>query len=104
MRILRGHEGPVRCLAYRPDGQLLASGGDDGTVRLWSPEAGEQRKALAGHTDWVRAVAFSADGQRLASGGWDGRVCLWSTQRSNPLAVHAGYGIVWSLAFAPDAL
>ena len=35
MRILQGHTGGVRALAYHPEGKLLASGGEDGCVVLW---------------------------------------------------------------------
>ena len=51
---------------------LLASGGDDGTVRIWDPATGEQRAALQGHQDWVRAVcAVTVDGRDLLASGGD---------------------------------
>ena len=76
------HPGPVNAVAFGTvDGRpVLASGGDDGTVRLWDPATREPvGEPLTGHTGPVRAVAFgTADGHPvLASGGDDGTVRLW---------------------------
>jgi WD40 repeat protein len=84
VRILRGHAGAVRCLAYGP-GERLASTGDDGVVRLWDA-AGRELLTLRGHTDAVRAVAFSGDGRRLASGGDDRTIKVWD---ATPLEINA---------------
>ena len=49
-------------MALGVDGQLVASGGTDGTVRLWEPDAGRPLQILEEHTGAVSGVALSADG------------------------------------------
>jgi WD40 repeat protein len=57
--------------------QLVASGSNDKTVRLWDAVTGAARGNLVGHSGLVNAVAFSPDGQLLASGSFDKTVRLW---------------------------
>ncbi len=68
--VLRGHEGPVRTLAVSPDGALLASGGDDGFVRLWRLPSGEPAGRIPEEAARENDLGFLADkvkmSQRLA--------------------------------------
>src|SRR5438552_12430957 len=64
---LKGHDGAVRCVAYSPDGRMLASGSDDSTIKLWDVATGKGRATLKGHDDAVQSMAFSPDGRTLAS-------------------------------------
>ena len=71
-------------MAIAPDGTWLASGSDDGSVRIWDPATGQQRATLAGHTGAVRAVAIAPDGTWLATGGDDGSVRIWDPATGQP--------------------
>jgi WD40 repeat protein len=68
-------------VAFSPDGRTLASGGWDGTVRLWSVPVAQEVLTLAGHKGKVTALAFAPDGTALVSGGETpagaGEVLLW---------------------------
>jgi WD40 repeat protein len=91
-------------LAIAPDGRTIATGNEDGTVRLWDVASGRQRRVLRGHDELVRCVAFAPDGLALASGGWqDGKVNLWDLAAGQLRATLGGPRChVRSVAFTPD--
>jgi WD40 repeat protein len=81
---LPGHDGGSRCVSFAPDGRVLASGGDDGLVRLWEVHSGQERVSLEWHLDSVCSVAFAPDGLTLASGSFDGTIKLWPREVLRP--------------------
>jgi WD40 repeat protein len=74
---LTGHVGTVTTIAFSPDGQLLASGGEDRQIRLWDTKTGMCIRVLPGHPWLVSALAFSHDSKILFSGSWDRSVKVW---------------------------
>lgn len=74
---LYGHRGPVLAVAFAADGELLLSGGSDGTVRLWRSSDGYELTYFEGHTGKVNGVAFGADGRMAFSCGADGTIRRW---------------------------
>ena len=76
-RLRKGHAAPVLDIASSPDGQRLATAGEDGTVRIWESVTGQEVLTLKGHGGAVSRVVFSPDGNSLASVGRDGTVKLW---------------------------
>ena len=101
--ILNGHTSGIRSVSFSPDGQMLASGGFDLSVRLWNVANGQCLQILQGHISWVFDVSFSPDGEILASGGDDNTIRLWdvrSGQCFNVLQEHNS--AIWSLRFSPN--
>jgi WD40 repeat protein len=69
MRTLAIHSNHVRCLAYSPDGSLLATASNDQSVRLLDTATGKKVRSWSGLGGVMQAVAFSPDGKRIAFGG-----------------------------------
>ncbi|KPA36057.1 nwd1 protein [Fusarium langsethiae] len=103
MQTLEGHGSWVYSVAFSADGQRLASGSDDKTVKMWDTATGACMQTLEGHGDLVSSVAFSADGQRLASGSDDKTVKIWDAATGACLHTLEGHGSwVYSVAFSAD--
>ncbi|MEI7686962.1 MAG: protein kinase [Planctomycetota bacterium] len=74
---LAQHMNAIHAVAVSADGNVLASAGQDQTVRLWDATSGHLRDTFIGHTDSVTELAFAPDGSWLASAGKDGRISIW---------------------------
>ncbi|HEY5904135.1 MAG TPA: CHAT domain-containing protein, partial [Anaerolineales bacterium] len=108
-RFLSAHTGPVRGLAWSPDGNLLASAANDNSIILWDfhdRSGPKQLPPLQGHKNWVTSVAFSPDGKFLASGSNDNTVILWDVSEAGGPRIAATLNghtsAVYTLAFSPD--
>jgi hypothetical protein len=102
LHTLQGHTDKVTSLVFTPNGQGLASGSDDNTVRLWRVSDGALAATLPPIETHVYDLAFTPDGQTLAVASDDG-AHLWNAVDALPLRVLGGHTST-TVAFSPDAL
>jgi WD40 repeat protein len=102
-RFDEGHEFLVSGVAFYPDGQHLATGAGDNSVRVWNRTAGTELAALT-PTGRIGAVAVSPDSRWLATGSPGNDVQLWNAQsQGSPLGALSGHEAeVSALAFSPS--
>ena len=106
--------GSVSSIAFRPDGETLASlnGGDaetgwrkggDMALRLWDLETREKIAAIQQHNAKVESAALSPDGTLLAIGRQDGSIAFWDMDNEKLSTTSRRHiGTVKSVAFSPD--
>ena len=127
VQTLKGHSSMVHAIAISPDGQFIASGSNDKTIKLWQVGTGKLVRQLgrwsSSHSSMVHSVAFSpissnlsyqgesgksagvADLNRgiLASGSWDNTIKLWDINTGKEIRTLTGHANwVNSVAFSPD--
>ncbi|WP_274557275.1 TIR domain-containing protein [Streptomyces spiramyceticus] len=101
LRTLQGHQGRVYAVKFGAD--VIATGGSDGTVRLWDPVSGECRHRLEVHPDGVWPVALDGDGTLLATGDGEGLVTIWDVATGEPVHRLPGHTApVYTAVFSPD--
>lgn len=98
--ILEGHERTAITVDFSPDGELIASGSDDNTIKIWRKD-GELVTTLEGHTDGIRSVVWHPDGKMLASASYDKTVKLWSKEGKLIRTLQEHQGKVNSVSFSP---
>jgi WD40 repeat protein len=91
---LTGHTNFVGGLVVLPDNRTLVSSSEDGSIRVWDMETGEQLHQLDAHRAAVNYLALTPDGTRLLSAGDDHVVRVWDVSDWSVLHVlrgHTGY-------------
>ncbi len=104
-RVIRALSQPswVTALAFRGDSRLVATGHDDGIVRLWSVGQEQLLREFAHHERPISALAFSPQGNRLASAGEDKIVYIWDLESDEPLGTLVGHtDRIHALAWHPQ--
>ncbi len=111
--LFTGHGKGVRTsgVAFSPDGEWVASTGNDASIQVWDAETGAVIFKLTGHTGPAFGVAFGgplgADGRSLASSSVDHTIKVWQLPAvgepvADPLTLYGHTGAVYRVAFSPD--
>ncbi len=92
-----------RCLAFSPDGSLLAVGLYDGRVKLWDARSRTWNFLMFEQGSMVRSVAFTPDQMVLAAGNADSTIKIWDTPAGKPrISLRGHRARITQLAFSPD--
>jgi WD40 repeat protein len=105
LRVLEGHPTGVMCVAFSPDGTLLASGGIDNAMRVWNVKTGKQLGETQPHKGHVYALCFTPDSKQVISSSDEVR--LWDAMKVKEVRKFAQpetkqYEFFFNAALSPD--
>jgi WD40 repeat protein len=103
LRTLRGHGTWLRCVAFSPDGRLVASGSEDHEILIWNSADGQLIRSLPESGLSVSSLAFSPDGRYLVSATDDPGIKLWDVLAWKRVRTMEGHtNRVKAVAFSPN--
>jgi WD40 repeat protein/serine/threonine protein kinase len=103
LHTLIGHRAEVLAVSWSPDGKSLATGGRDGTAKVWDAVDGRELLTLHGHMGLVSSVSWSPDSKRLATASDDETVKVWEVASRRELLTLPGHtNGALSVSWSPD--
>ncbi|MEB3180588.1 MAG: TIR domain-containing protein [Nostocaceae cyanobacterium] len=99
---LTGHKGPVLAVAISPDGQTIASGSRDNTIKLWNRDGTLRTTLPRRHKGSINDIAISPDGKMIASASTDKTITLWQPDGKLLHTLTGHEASVEAIAFSPD--
>ncbi|MDY6805984.1 MAG: WD40 repeat domain-containing protein [Cyanobacteriota bacterium] len=102
-KTLLGHNSWIYTVAIAPDGETVASGSYDGSIKIWHLSAGGLIRTLDAHSDAIASLAISSDGETLVSGSWDDCIKIWNLPSATlTRTINLRADDVKAVAIAPD--
>lgn len=108
---LTGHVGEIRTIIFSADGRIIASTGEDSTLRFWDLNTYEQQRGLTAYQGTLWNVLFRSDGSTIVtetaktlvhSDLWR-KIRLWNYANGKQIKIiHENYSSIWSIVFSPD--
>ncbi|MDT3674680.1 DnaJ domain-containing protein [Microcystis wesenbergii] len=107
---LKGHQANIGAIDISPDGKIIASAGEDQTIKLWQRETGKLIYSFVGVNEPIQTLAISPNGKSIIAGGLDGRISQWQLETkqykssffARVNAPDSHNGVILQLAFAAN--
>lgn len=97
------HDGPIYSLSFSPDGLMMASGGVDKVIKLWTKDGQFVRSMPEKHPNYIIYVSFSPDGSRLFSGDDGNNIRIWNVADGTLItSLEPGQASITSVSSSPD--
>ncbi|OQR73303.1 pleiotropic regulator 1-like [Tropilaelaps mercedesae] len=90
-RVISGHTGWVRCVAFDPTNEWFCTGSNDRIIKIWDLASGKLKLSLTGHISGVRGLAVSQHHPYLFSCGEDKQVKCWDLEQNKVIRHYHGH-------------